>query len=107
MELLRPLYDLLISEVFHSDYVQSDESTVPVIDNEKGQAEKEYLWTSRAVMERLAVFFYDKGFRTGEVIKSRTDRYGFSIDEALHRYRDEQKAKQRSIVPNDTNQYRH
>ena len=38
MELLRPLYDLLVSEVFHSDYVQSDESTVPMIDNEKGQA---------------------------------------------------------------------
>ena len=34
MELLRPQYDLLESEVFHSDYVQTDESTVPVIDNE-------------------------------------------------------------------------
>ena len=77
MELLRPLYDLLASEVFHSDYVQTDESTVPVIDNEKGQADKEYLWMSRAVMERLVVFFYDQGSRAGDVVKSRTDRYGF------------------------------
>ena len=77
MELLRPLYDLLASEVFRSDYVQTDESTVPVIDNGKGQAEKEYLWMSRAVMERLVVFFYDKGSRAGEVVKSITDRYGF------------------------------
>ena len=77
MELLRPLYDLLASEVFHSDYVQTDESTVPVIDNEKGQADKEYLWMSRAVMERLVVFFYDQGSRAGDVVKSMTDRYGF------------------------------
>ena len=77
MELLRPLYDLLAREVFHSGYVQTDESTVPVIDNEKGQAEKEYLWMSRAVMERLVVFFYDEGSRAGDVVKSRTDQYHF------------------------------
>ena len=75
MELLKPLYNLMVSEVFHSDYVQTDESTVPVINNEKGQADKEYLWISRAVMERLVVFFYDKGSRAGDVVKSRTDRY--------------------------------
>ena len=77
MELLRPLYDLLASEVFRSDYVQTDESTVPVVDNEKGQAEKEYLWMSRAVMERLVVFFYDRGSRSGDVAKARTDRHHF------------------------------
>ena len=79
MELLRPLYDLLVSEVFRSDYVQTDESTVPVIviGHEKGQAEKEYLWMSRAVMERLVVFFYDEGSRSGDVVKARTDRYNF------------------------------
>ena len=77
MELLRPLYDLLVSEVFGSDYVQADESTVPVIDNEKGEAKKEYLWMVRAVMERMVVFFYDEGSRAGEVIKTRTDRHHF------------------------------
>ncbi len=33
MELLRPLYGALVQEVFHSHYIQTDESTVPVINN--------------------------------------------------------------------------
>ena len=71
------MYDLLAGEVFRSDYVQTDESTVPVINNEKGQADREYLWMSRAVMERLVVFFYHEGSRSGDVEKARTSRYGF------------------------------
>lgn len=78
MELLRPLYDLMVAEVFRSDYVQADESTVPVINNEKHQADKEYLWISRAVIERLVVFFYDEGSRAGSVIKDKTDEYNFN-----------------------------
>lgn len=35
MELLRPLYDVLVDEVFRSRYVQTDESTVPVINYER------------------------------------------------------------------------
>lgn len=77
MELLRPLYDTLVSEVFSCDYVQADESTVPVINNERHQADKEYLWMSRAVMDKLVVFFYDHGSRAGDVIKSKTDKYNF------------------------------
>lgn len=78
MELLRPLYDLMVAEVFRCDYVQTDESTVPVINNEKPQADKEYLWMSRAVMEKLVVFFYDEGSRAGNVIKDKTDEYNFN-----------------------------
>lgn len=77
MELLRPLYDALVAEVFRSRYIQTDESTVPVINNERHQADKEYLWMSRAVMERLVVFFYDNGSRAGDVIKTKTDKYNF------------------------------
>lgn len=77
MELLRPLYDVLVSEVFRSRYIQTDESTVPVINNERHQADKEYLWMSRAVMERLVVFFYNGGSRAGDVIKTKTDQYNF------------------------------
>lgn len=77
MELLRPLYDLMVAEVFGSDYIQADESTVPVINNDRHQADKEYLWMSRAVMERLVVFFYDEGSRSGNVIKDKTDKYHF------------------------------
>lgn len=77
MELLRPLYDALVAEVFRSRYIQTDESTVPVINNERHQADKEYLWMSRAVMERLVVFFYNDGSRAGDVIKTKTDKYNF------------------------------
>ena len=77
MELLRPLYDVLVAEVFRSHYIQTDETTVPVIDNNKHTAESKYLWMSRAVMERLVAFFYNKGSRAGDVIKTKTDRYGF------------------------------
>lgn len=77
MELLRPLYGVLVAEVFRSRYIQTDESTVPVINSERHQADKEYLWMSRAVMERLVVFFYNGGSRAGDVIKTKTDKYNF------------------------------
>ena len=76
MELLRPLYESLRGEVM-ANYIQADETTVPVINNERHQADREYLWMARSVMEGLAVFFYDKGSRAAKVIKNLTDRYGF------------------------------
>lgn len=77
MELLRPLYDALVREIFSSGYVQSDETTVPVINGAKHQADKEYLWMARAVMERLSAFFYNDGSRGADVIKEMTDKYRF------------------------------
>ena len=77
MELLRPLYEALKGEVMASDYIQADETTVPVINNERHQADKEYLWMARSVMEKLVVFFYNKGSRASKVIKNLTDRYNF------------------------------
>ena len=44
VDLLRPLYDLLVSEVMKTDYIQADETTTPVINKEKHRADKEYLW---------------------------------------------------------------
>lgn len=77
MQLLQPLYKALVAEVFKSGYVQADETTTPVINRDTGQAEKEYLWMARAVMEGLAVFFYDDGSRAGRVIKDKADEHGF------------------------------
>lgn len=77
MELLRPLYDTLVEQVFKSDYCQADETTVGVINNAKHQASKEYLWMVRDVMERQVVFFYDGGSRAGSVIKDLTDQHHF------------------------------
>ena len=68
-ELLRPLYDELVAEIFKSHYVQCDETTTPVVDKEKHKASKEYLWMIRAVKERLRCFHYDDGSRAGAVIE--------------------------------------
>ena len=77
MELLRPLYEVLKSEVMKADYVQADETTIPVINKETHKAAKEHLWMVRAVMERLVLFHYDQGSRAGAVIESLANRYNF------------------------------
>ena len=77
MELLRPLYEVLKSEVMKAGYVQADETTTPVINKETHKAAKEYLWMVRAVMERLVLFHYDQGSRAGAVIESLANRYNF------------------------------
>jgi transposase len=69
-ELLRPLYEELKSEVLSTDYVQVDETTLPVIDNNVRQAKKEYLWIVRSVMNRQAFFHYDDGSRSGRTIET-------------------------------------
>lgn len=77
VELLKPLYEVLRREVFSSDYVQADETTVPVINKERHRADKEYLWMVRSVMEKLVIFHYDKGSRAGSVIESLVNQYNF------------------------------
>jgi transposase len=64
--LLRPLYEELKKEVLSSDYVQVDETPLPVIDKESHQAKKEYLWVARSVMNRQVFFHYDDGSRSGK-----------------------------------------
>lgn len=77
MELLRPLYRVLEGEVMKASYIQADETTTPVIDNDRHKAAKEYLWMVRAVMERLVFFYYDNGSRAGAVIESLAKQYNF------------------------------
>lgn len=67
-DLLRALYSRLKEIVLQSDYIQIDESTVPVINNEKHRAVKAYLWVVRAVMKDLVFFHYDKGSRAQKVV---------------------------------------
>jgi transposase len=67
-DLLRALYYRLKEIVLQTDYIQIDESTVPVIDNEKHRAVKSYLWVVRAVMKNLVFFHYDKGSRAQKVV---------------------------------------
>jgi transposase len=67
-DLLRALYYRLKEIVLQSDYIQIDESTVPVINHEKHRAVKAYLWVVRDVMKGLVFFYYDKGSRAQKVV---------------------------------------
>jgi transposase len=67
-DLLRALYYRLREIVLATDYIQVDESTVPVINDEKHRAVKSYLWVVRSVMDNLMFFHYDKGSRAQRVV---------------------------------------
>ena len=84
-EKLKLLYDLLMKETMTKSYLQVDESTIPVIDNEKHAAVKGYMWCVRAVDENLVYFYYDMGSRSFETARKllggyhgtvQTDGYG-------------------------------
>lgn len=66
-DLLRPLYYKLKESVLATDYIQVDETTIPIIDNEKHKTVKSYLWLVRSVMENTLFFHYDKGSRAQKV----------------------------------------
>ncbi len=66
-DLIRPTYYRLKELVLGCDYIQSDETTLPVINNEKHQAIKGYIWMVRAVMDQLVFFHYDHGSRAQKV----------------------------------------
>lgn len=68
--LLKPLYEKLKEEVLASDYIQVDESTVPVINNEKHKTVKAYLWMVRSVMKNIVFFHYDQGSRSQKTVVS-------------------------------------
>lgn len=68
-EKLKLLYDILKREVLAKDYIQVDESTLPVIDNEKHRAVKGYMWCTRAVEDNMIVFHYDMGSRSYETAR--------------------------------------
>lgn len=66
-DLMRPVYYRLMELVLDSDYIQADETTVPIINNEKHKTVKGYLWMVRAVMPGLVFFYYDQGSRAQKV----------------------------------------
>lgn len=66
---LKPIYDLLRAHVLACDYVQVDESTLPVIDNEKHRAVKGYMWAVRDALTGSVYFHYDMGSRSGDTAR--------------------------------------
>lgn len=67
-DLLRPLYYRLKEIVLSSDYLQVDESTLPIVNEEKHKTVKGYIWMIRSVMLNLVFFHYDHGSRAQKVV---------------------------------------
>jgi len=66
-DLMRPAYYRLKELVLSTDYIQSDETTIPIINNEKHKTINGYIWMIRAVTEDLVYFHYDYGSRAQKV----------------------------------------
>ena len=64
---LKSVYDLLRAQILSCDYVQVDESTLPVIDNEAHRAVKGYVWSVVDVMAEDRFFCYEHGSRSTRV----------------------------------------
>ena len=67
-DLMRPMYCRLRDYMLALDYLQSDESTMPVIDSEKRRAVKGYMWLARSVIEPLVLFHYHEGSRAQKAV---------------------------------------
>lgn len=76
---LRPLYDKLRERIMSSDYIQVDESTLPVIDNEKHRAVKGYIWAVRDAVFGDVYFHYDMGSRGGDTARKLIGGYHGTI----------------------------
>ena len=64
VESLNILYKLLRQQVMSSEYIQVDESVVPVLDNEKHKTRKGYEWCVRDGLTGSLFFWYDRGSRS-------------------------------------------
>ena len=69
VEKLKLLYDILRQHILQSEYIQIDESVLPVIDSEKHKARKGYEWCVRDAMRGAVMFYYDRGSRGGKVAR--------------------------------------
>ncbi len=78
-EKLKPIYDRLKVDILSSPYIQVDESTVPVIDNEKSKTRKGYMWCVRDASGSGVFFHYDMGSRGTQVAMSLLKDYQGAI----------------------------
>ena len=69
VEKLKLLYDILRQHILQSEYIQIDESVLPVIDSERHKARKGYGWCVRDAIRGAVMFYYDRGSRGGKVAR--------------------------------------
>jgi len=67
-DLLMPLYFRLWELMKKSDYLQCDETTLPVVRNDRHKTVKGYIWLVREPMSGRQYFYWDRGSRSGEVV---------------------------------------
>ena len=93
VEKLKLLYDLLRQKILSGEYIQVDESVIPVLDDEKHKARKGYEWCVRDGLTGDVMFYYDRGSRAGRVARELLGGYhgyaqtdGYEVyDEFEHR----------------------
>lgn len=69
VDLLRILYKTLKKEVLESDYIQIDESTIPVMDKDHpGSTRKGYHWIVKSPVQNQLFFHYQNGSRAQKVV---------------------------------------
>ncbi|MGN1232774.1 MAG: transposase [Candidatus Cryptobacteroides sp.] len=75
VERLKLLYDPLRKQILKSEYIHIDESTVPVIDNEKHKTRKGYEWCVLDGLTGDVMFYYDGGSRAASVAQKLLAKY--------------------------------
>lgn len=75
VERLKLLYDILRKQILQSEYIHVDESTVPVIDNEKHKTRKGYEWCVLDGLSGDVMFYYDRGSRAAGVARELLGSY--------------------------------
>lgn len=75
IEKLKPLYDLLKQKILSSEYIQIDESVIPVLDDKKHKARRGYEWVVRDGITGDVIFYYDGGKRTARIAEELIGSY--------------------------------
>ena len=75
--LMEPLYQCLLRKVIDTDYMQTDESPIKVLDSEKkGKTHQGYMWVYRNPISGLILFEYRKGRGANGVLERLKDFTG-------------------------------
>ncbi|MFI3294073.1 MAG: IS66 family transposase [Rikenellaceae bacterium] len=76
VERLRPLYNYIVEQIRSSEYVQVDETTLPVLKADRaGAAVQGYLWAVNAPLLDLTAFHWDAGSRSRRVLTGFLSEY--------------------------------
>jgi transposase len=99
IDALEGLYHSIKAEVLKGDYLNIDETTVSVIDEDARHVKKEYMWGLVDTRNKLTFFAYEEGSRSRKVISSILEGYIGTIQTDGY-------SAYKSIGENDSNKIR-